>query len=59
MAEFTRRDMLIGGAAALAATTLPAIALSTSITDSVSLDDNKRRGFHGNDHDKRWHNDFL
>ena len=41
MAEFTRRDMLIGGAAALAATTLPAIALSTPITDSVSLDDTK------------------
>ena len=41
MAEFTRRDILIGGAAALAATTLPAIALSTPITDSVSLDDTK------------------
>ena len=27
MAKFTRRDMLIGGAAALAATTLPAVAL--------------------------------
>src|SRR5258706_9266072 len=37
MAKFTRRDMLIGGAAALAATTLPAPAISRSITDSLSL----------------------
>jgi non-heme chloroperoxidase len=37
MAKFTRRDLLISGAAALAATTLPAVALSRSITDSLSL----------------------
>src|SRR5271168_3428522 len=59
MAKFTRRDMLIGGAAALAAPTLPAVALSTSITDSLSLNNTKRRQFDGNDHDKRWHNDLL
>src|SRR6202521_667003 len=41
MAKFTRRDMLIGGAAALAATTLPAVALSRSITDSLSLNNTK------------------
>src|ERR1700719_919506 len=33
--------MLIGGAAALAATTLPAVALSRSITDSLSLNNTK------------------
>jgi non-heme chloroperoxidase len=41
MAKFTRRDMLIGGAAALAATTLPVGALSRSITDSLSLNNTK------------------
>src|SRR6202047_1255143 len=41
MAKFTRRDMLIGGAMALAATTLPALALSRSITDSLSLNNTK------------------
>jgi non-heme chloroperoxidase len=39
MAKFTRRDVLIGGAAALATTTLPGVALSRSITDSLSLND--------------------
>jgi hypothetical protein len=34
MARFTLRDMLIGGAAALAATTLPAVVISRSIKDS-------------------------
>jgi len=32
MGKFTRRDILIGGAAALAAT-LPAVAIAKSITD--------------------------
>src|ERR1700689_5329080 len=41
MARFTRRDMLIGGAAALAATTLPALASSRSITDSLSRNNTK------------------
>ena len=41
MGKFTRRDMLIGGAAALAATTLPAVAISRSITDSLSLNNTK------------------
>jgi non-heme chloroperoxidase len=41
MAKFTRREMLMGGAAALAGTTLPAVALSKSITDSLSLNDTK------------------
>src|ERR1700689_2408160 len=41
MARFTRRDMLIGGAAALAATTLPALASSRSITDTLSLNNTK------------------
>jgi non-heme chloroperoxidase len=41
MPKFIRRDMLIGGAAALAATTLPAVALSRSITDSLSLNNTK------------------
>jgi non-heme chloroperoxidase len=41
MAKFTRRDMLIGGAMALAATTLPALALSRSTTDSLSLNNTK------------------
>jgi non-heme chloroperoxidase len=41
MAKLTRRNMLIGGAAALAATTLPAVARSRSITDSLSLNDTK------------------
>src|ERR1700732_3458751 len=45
MAKFTRRDMLIGGAAALAATTLPAVALSRSITDSLSLNNTKGDNF--------------
>jgi hypothetical protein len=53
MARFTRRDMLIGGAAALAATPLPAVAISRSITDTLSLNNTKRRRFHDNDHDKR------
>src|SRR6202050_3761282 len=35
MAEFTRRDLLIGGVAVLAATTLPSVAVSRSITESV------------------------
>lgn len=42
MAKFTRRDTLIGGAAVLAGTTLPAVSLSKSITDSPSLKDTKR-----------------
>src|ERR1700734_808981 len=41
MAEFTRRDMLTGGVAALAATTLPAVAISRSTTDSLSLNNTK------------------
>jgi hypothetical protein len=32
MDKFTRRDMLIGGVAALAATTLPVVAISRSMT---------------------------
>jgi non-heme chloroperoxidase len=42
MAKFTRRDMLIGGVAALAATTLPSLAITRSTTDSLSL--NKAEG---------------
>ncbi len=41
MDKFTRRDMLIGGVAALAATTLPAVALSRSTMDSLSLNNTK------------------
>jgi non-heme chloroperoxidase len=41
MGKFTRRDMLTGGVAALAATTLPAVAISRSITDSRSLNNTK------------------
>jgi len=41
MGKFTRRDMLTGGVAALAATTLPAVAISRSITDSPSLNNTK------------------
>jgi non-heme chloroperoxidase len=41
MGKFTRRDMLIGGAAALAATTLPAVVSSRSITDTLSMNDTK------------------
>src|SRR3984957_594670 len=41
MAEFTRRDLLIGGVAALAATTLPSLAISRSTTDSLSLNNTK------------------
>jgi non-heme chloroperoxidase len=46
MGTFTRRDMLIGGVAALAATTLPAatlpaVAVSRSITDTLSLNNSK------------------
>src|SRR5215469_16275194 len=41
MATFTRRDILIGGAAALAPTTLPDIALPRSITNSLLLNDTK------------------
>ena len=41
MAEFTRRDLLIGGVAASAATTLPAIAVSRSMSDSLSLNNTK------------------
>jgi non-heme chloroperoxidase len=41
MGKFTRRDMLTGGVAALAATTLPAVAISRSITDSLSLNNTK------------------
>jgi non-heme chloroperoxidase len=39
MGNFTRREVLIGGAAALAATALPALAISRSITDSLSMND--------------------
>jgi non-heme chloroperoxidase len=35
MAEFTRRDLLIGGPVTLAAATLPSIAISRSMTNSV------------------------
>src|ERR1700722_17231085 len=42
MSEFTRRRLLIGGAATLAATRLPSAAFSRSITDSLSL--NNTRG---------------
>jgi len=41
MGKLTRRDMLIGGLATLAATTLPAVALSRSISDSLSLNNTK------------------
>src|ERR1700691_1859530 len=41
MAEFTRRDLLIGGVVSLAATTLPVVAISRSITDSLSLNNTK------------------
>jgi non-heme chloroperoxidase len=41
MDKFTRRDMLIGGVATLAATTLPVVAISRSITDSLSLNSAK------------------
>src|SRR6202453_5338652 len=41
MAEFTRRDLLIGGVAVLAATTLPSVAVSRSITDSVFTNNTK------------------
>jgi non-heme chloroperoxidase len=41
MDKFTRRDMLIGGVAALAATTLPVVAISRSITDSLLLNNTK------------------
>jgi non-heme chloroperoxidase len=44
MGTFTRRDMLIGGAAALAATTSPAVALSRSITDALSPNNSKGDG---------------
>jgi non-heme chloroperoxidase len=40
MGNFTRRDILIGGVAALA-TTFPAVAISRSITDSLSLNNTK------------------
>src|ERR1700723_913263 len=41
MAEFTRRDLLIGGVVSLAATTLSSVAISRSITDSLSLNSTK------------------
>src|SRR5215469_4208210 len=41
MPRFTRRKMLIGGAAVLASTTLPAVSISKSITDSLPLSDTK------------------
>jgi non-heme chloroperoxidase len=41
MAKFTRRDVLIGGVAALAATTLPARALPRLMMDSPPLSDTK------------------
>ena len=41
MDKFTRRDMLIGGVAALAATTLPVVAISRSITGSLLLNNTK------------------
>src|ERR1700692_3780190 len=41
MAEFTRRDLLIGGVATLAATRLPSVAVSGSMTDSLSLNNTK------------------
>jgi|HubBroStandDraft_4_1064222.scaffolds.fasta_scaffold01294_7 non-heme chloroperoxidase len=37
MGKFGRRDILIAGVAALAATPLPAVAIARSITDSLSL----------------------
>jgi non-heme chloroperoxidase len=41
MGKFTRRDMLTGGVAALAATTLPGVAISRSMRDSPSLNNTK------------------
>jgi non-heme chloroperoxidase len=41
MASFTRREILIGGAAILAASTLPAMAVSQSIIDSSSPNTNE------------------
>jgi non-heme chloroperoxidase len=41
MGKFTRRDMLIGGVAALAATKLPAVAISKSVADPLSLNNTK------------------
>src|ERR1700692_4660207 len=41
MAEFTRGDLLIGGVATLAATGLPSVAVSRSITDSPALNSTK------------------
>src|SRR3984957_12124938 len=42
MAEFARRDLLMGGVATLAATTLPLVAASKPIIDSVSLNNRER-----------------
>src|SRR5258708_16230520 len=41
MAEVTRRDLAIGGVATLAATRLPSVAVSRSITDSLALNNTK------------------
>src|ERR1700751_2755379 len=41
MAKFTRRDLLIGGVATIAATGLPSVAVSKSTTDSLSLNDTR------------------
>jgi len=41
MGKLTRREMLMGGVAALAATTLPAVVISRSMADSLSLNNTK------------------
>src|SRR5271170_4469387 len=41
MAKFTRRDLLIGGVATIAATRFPSVAVSRTITISLSLNDTK------------------